>query len=374
MHGSPPKNIILTCLFLAAKAESNAVPLQHFSAKVAGKGASSSVVQEYFETVQKLEFLVSQSLDFQFMVHGAHRALHGLLLDIQQRSDGNNPQCTATKVAHHQRQRRVRGQLPLLYQGGKPGPGIETSFLELGGEEEAVAATLKGSIRENTRLVWIETPTNPTLRLIDIALVAKTVKAVNPEIAVVVDSTFLSPWYQNPLALGADMVSHSITKYINGHSDVVMGALVTNSSAWAEKLKFLQNSIGAVPLPLTPGSLCAASRRCRCACRPTARLLFKLHRSCRRTPPSKQSIYPGLPSHPSFALAQRQINSRALAKSKTQADISRDGFAYGGMLSLRLKSDPNDDGPANRILENLQIFTLAESLGGVESLIELPAR
>lgn len=252
--------------------------------------------------------------------------------------------------------------------------GIETSFLELGGEEEAVAATLRGSIRENTRLVWIETPTNPTLRLIDIALVAKTVKAVNSEIAVVVDSTFLSPWYQNPLALGADIVSHSITKYINGHSDVVMGALVTNSSAWAEKLKFLQNSIGAVPSAFDSWLALRGVKTLSLRMQAHGSAALQIAQKLSSHPAVETVIYPGLPSHPSFELAQRQINNRALAKSKTQADISRDGFAYGGMLSLRLKSDPNDDGPANRILENLQIFTLAESLGGVESLIELPSK
>jgi len=252
--------------------------------------------------------------------------------------------------------------------------GIETSFLELGGEEQTVVDNLKGSIRENTKLVWIETPTNPTLRLIDIALVAKTVKAVNQDIVVVVDSTFLSPWYQTPLALGADIVSHSITKYINGHSDVVMGAVVTNNTAWAEKLKFLQNSIGAIPSAFDSWLALRGIKTLSLRMQSHGTSALQIAQKLSSHPAVETVIYPGLPSHPSFALAQRQINPRALQKATKASDITVNGFPYGGMLSLRLKSDPSDDGPANKILEKLQIFTLAESLGGVESLIELPSK
>lgn len=252
--------------------------------------------------------------------------------------------------------------------------GIETSFLDLGGEEESVVTKLKENIRPNTKLVWIETPTNPTLRLIDIALVAKTVKSIKSDVAVVVDSTFLSPWYQTPLLLGADIVSHSVTKYINGHSDVVMGAIVTNDSAWAEKLKFLQNSIGAVPSAfdcwLALRGLKTLSLRMQAHGTSALQIATKLSNH----PAIETVIYPGLPSHPSFNLALKQINPRALEKAKKSSDVTMTGFPYGGMVTLRLKSDPKDDGPANRFLEHLQIFSLAESLGGVESLIEMPSK
>lgn len=252
--------------------------------------------------------------------------------------------------------------------------GIETSFLELGGKSEQVVSNLQNSIRPNTKLVWIETPTNPTLRLIDIALVVKTVKAVREEIAVVVDSTFLSPWYQTPLSLGADIVSHSITKYINGHSDVVMGAIVTNSKAWAEKLTFLQNSIGAIPSAFDSWLALRGMKTLSLRMQAHGTSALAIAKRLSSHPAVDEVIYPGLPSHPSFALAQRQITPRALEKAKSASDITVTGFPYGGMLSLRLKSNPKDDKPANAILERLQIFTLAESLGGVESLIELPSK
>lgn len=252
--------------------------------------------------------------------------------------------------------------------------GIETSFVELGGEDESVVSNLKSSIRENTKLVWIETPTNPTLRLIDIALVAKTVKSINPSIAVVVDSTFLSPWYQTPLSLGADIVSHSITKYINGHSDVVMGALVTNDTAWYEKLKFLQNSIGAVPSAFDSWLALRGLKTLAVRMQAHGTSALEIARRLSSHPAIETVIYPGLPSHPSFALALRQINPRALQKAAKTSDVTVAGFPYGGMVTIRLKSGAKDDGPANQFLEHLQIFSLAESLGGVESLIELPSK
>jgi cystathionine gamma-lyase len=252
--------------------------------------------------------------------------------------------------------------------------GIETTFVELGGQEDSVVANLKSSIRDNTKLVWIETPTNPTLRLIDIALVAKTVKSIRSDIAVVVDSTFLSPWYQTPLSLGADIVVHSITKYINGHSDVVMGALVTNDSAWFEKLKFLQNSIGAVPSAFDSWLALRGLKTLAVRMQAHGISALTIAKELSNHPAIEEVIYPGLPSYPSFALALRQINPRALEKATKISDIATTGFPYGGMVTIRLKSDAKDDRPANRFLESLKIFSLAESLGGVESLIELPSK
>lgn len=199
---------------------------------------------------------------------------------------------------------------------------------------------------------------------------ARIAKSINPNVTIVVDSTFLSPWFQTPLSLGADIVAHSITKYINGHSDVVMGALVTNSSAWHEKLKFLQNSIGAVPSAFDSWLALRGLKTLSLRMRAHGQSALTIANHLARHPAIETVIYPGLPSHPSFALAQRQVAERA----RPREDPSSSGFAYGGMVTFRLKSDPKDDAPANKILEQLRIFTLAESLGGVESLIELPSK
>ena len=121
--------------------------------------------------------------------------------------------------------------------------GVETTFTN------NLVAELPSLIKENTKLVWIETPTNPTLKVTDIELVAKTAKSINKDILLVVDNTFLSPYLSNPLNFGADIVVHSATKYINGHSDVVLGVLATNDKVIYEKLQFLQNAIGAIPSP-----------------------------------------------------------------------------------------------------------------------------
>lgn len=258
--------------------------------------------------------------------------------------------------------------------------GIETTFAELASaDSELVEQNLRKAMRPDTKLVWIESPTNPTLRLIDIPLVVKVAKSINPETTVVVDSTFLSPWYQNPLSLGADIVAHSITKYINGHSDVVMGALVTNSSAWVEKLKFLQNSIGGVPSAFDSWLALRGIKTLAVRMQEHGSSALIIAKELAKHPAVKEVIYPGLPSHPSFQLAQRQISPRAfqkaIARGKAKGDgVEADGFPYGGMVTIRLASDSHDDQPANKVLERLQIFTLAESLGGVESLVEQPSK
>jgi cystathionine gamma-lyase len=203
-------------------------------------------------------------------------------------------------------------------------------------------------IRENTKLIWIETPSNPTLSLVDIRKVATV--AHQHGILVVVDNTFMSPYVQNPLDHGADIVVHSVTKYINGHSDVVMGAAAFNSPELFDRLSFLQNAIGAVPSAFD--------------CWLAHRGLKTLHLRAREATGVAKALeassnvisvnYPGLPSHPQHAIALKQ---------------HRDGMG-GGMLSFRIRGD---HATAERFCQATKIFTLAESLGGVESLIEVPS-
>lgn len=223
--------------------------------------------------------------------------------------------------------------------------GISTDFVDMYDPNN-----IERYFKPNTKLVWIETPTNPTLRLVDVRAIAKRVH--NHGAMLVVDNTFLSPYFQNPLELGADVVIHSVTKYINGHSDVVMGIAVTNNEDFYNKLKFMQNSFGAVPSPFD----CYLARRGLM----TLEVRMKAHASNAMTIARflekhryiNEVIYPGLPSHPQHELAQRQQKG------------------FGGMLSFRMKGTLAN---VNAFLSQLQYITLAESLGGVESLIEVPA-
>lgn len=211
-------------------------------------------------------------------------------------------------------------------------------------------AAFEAALRPETKVVWLETPTNPMLKLVDIAAISEIAKRRG--IPVVVDNTFATPMLQQPLALGATAVVHSTTKYLNGHSDVVGGALVTSDEALAARVRFLQNAMGAVPAPFD--------------CYMVLRGLKTLHLRMQRHVESARSLaawleahpevervhYPGLASHPQHALANRQMKGP------------------GGMISFVVKGGL----PAARaLLETVEIFVCAESLGGVESLIELPA-
>lgn len=205
-------------------------------------------------------------------------------------------------------------------------------------------------IKPNTRAVWLETPTNPLLKLVDIEAVAKLAHARG--LKVIVDNTFMSPFLQQPLALGADVVLHSATKYLGGHSDVVLGAVVTSDQAIYEKVRYLQNAIGATPGPMD----------CYLALRGTKTLAVRMrqHEANARElaawleahPAVERVIYPGLASHPQHALAARQASG------------------FGGMISMVVRGGLER---ATRMLERCELFSLAESLGGVESLIEHPA-
>ncbi|GEQ70678.1 hypothetical protein JCM33374_g4357 [Metschnikowia sp. JCM 33374] len=230
--------------------------------------------------------------------------------------------------------------------------GVEVSFV---GD---LAKDVASALRPETSLVWLETPSNPTLSVTDIAEVAAILKAHNEKhdrsAFLVVDNTFLSPYVSNPLTHGADVVIHSITKYINGHSDVVGGILATNSDILHDKFRFLQNAIGSVPSPFDAWL--------------AHRGLKTLHLRVRQASTSAQKIaeylsqhesiisvnYPGLKTHPNHSVVLKQ---------------HRDGLG-GGMISFRIKGGAE---AASKFTSTTQLFTLAESLGGIESLIEVPA-
>ncbi len=214
----------------------------------------------------------------------------------------------------------------------------------------ASRAQIEAQLAPDTRMIWVETPSNPLLKLVDLAEVAAIARSRG--ILTVADNTFASPWVQQPLSFGFDIVLHSATKYLNGHSDLVNGVVVVGDADLAERLAFLQNAVGSIPSPFD----------CFLANRGLKTLALRMERHCanalevarrlERHPKVERVIYPWLPSHPQHALAQRQMR------------------AGGGMVTMVLKGG---EAEARRFLERCEIFVLAESLGGVESLIEHPA-
>ena len=206
-------------------------------------------------------------------------------------------------------------------------------------------------ITPETKLIWIETPSNPTLSLTDIRHVANI--AHRTGIMVVVDNTFLSPYIQNPLEHGADIVVHSVTKYINGHSDVLMGVAAFNSDVLYEKLKFLQNAIGAVPSPFDCWLAHRGIKTLHLRAREASKNALMVAQALEESPHVISVNYPGISSHRQRKIAIKQ---------------HREGMG-GGMLSFRLKGGKE---AAEKFCQATQIFTLAESLGGVESLVEVP--
>lgn len=223
--------------------------------------------------------------------------------------------------------------------------GLDFSFVDLND-----ANALKAALKPNTRMIWAETPTNPMLKLVDLKKVAAF--ADKHGLILVVDNTFCSPMVQRPIELGAHLVVHSATKYLNGHSDMVGGVAIAENKELAERMAFLQNSVGAVAGPfdaflaLRGVKTLALRMRAHCAS------ALELAQWLEKHPAVERVIYPGLKSHPQHALAKRQM----------------DGF--GGIVTIVVKGGLKK---ARRVLERCELFALAESLGGVESLIEHPA-
>lgn len=224
--------------------------------------------------------------------------------------------------------------------------GIKFHFVDM-----TNAASLAPLVNEKTKMFWIETPSNPLMGITDITAcveLAKKVKAI-----VAVDNTFASPYLQNPLDLGADIVMHSVTKYLGGHSDVIMGALVTNDDKLYTELAFITNSCGAVPGPQDSFLVLRGIKT----------LHLRMERHCfngrkiaeylKAHPKVGKVYWPGFPDHPNHAIAKKQMRD------------------FGGMLSFVLKDDSEDK--ARKLMETVELFSLAESLGGVESLINHPA-
>lgn len=224
--------------------------------------------------------------------------------------------------------------------------GIKFTFVNM-----ADVAAVEAAVTPRTKLLWVETPTNPTLNVVDIAAMCRIGKAAGA--ITVVDNTFASPYLQNPMDLGADMVMHSITKYISGHSDVVMGCLVLNDPDLHARLAFIQNASGATPGPMDCFLVLRGIK--------TLHLRMRQHSENGRAiaaflaahPKVERVYYPGLPSHPGHEVAKRQMRD------------------FGGMISFTLKGDDLDE--AKRVLSSFELFSLAESLGGVESLCGHPA-
>lgn len=223
--------------------------------------------------------------------------------------------------------------------------GINFSFVDT-----SIPAEIKSAITEKTKLIWVESPTNPLLKLSDIAEIATIAKQNG--IVVVVDNTFMSPFFQNPLELGADIVLHSTSKYINGHSDSIGGAVMVNDKGLFEKIQFIQNSAGAILSPFDSYIVLRGIKTLSMRMKRHAENAQLIAEFLERHPRVKRVVYPGLASHPQFSLAKRQMSG------------------FGGMISAELNGDLSG---AEKFLKNLHYFSLAESLGGVESLIELPA-
>jgi cystathionine gamma-lyase len=223
--------------------------------------------------------------------------------------------------------------------------GLSFSYVDM-----SDPANVERALTPKTKLIWIESPTNPMLKIVDLAAVAAIARAHGAR--TVVDNTFATPYFQRPLAHGIDVVAHSTTKYLNGHSDVIGGAVATNDPELYDRIKFLQNAVGNVPSPLDSFLVLRGLKTLHVRMDRHAENALAVARFLEGHPQVERVTYPGLPSHPQHALARRQMTG------------------FGGMLTFVIRGGL----PAARaFLENLRIFACAESLGGVESLIEHPA-
>lgn len=227
---------------------------------------------------------------------------------------------------------------------------LQHNGLSFSYEDMTVTQNFTNAIKPNTRMVWLETPTNPTLKLVDIKAISEIAHQHN--ILVVVDNTFMSPYFQRPIELGADIVVHSATKYLGGHSDMIAGVAVTNQQPIAEKLAFLSKSIGGILSPFDSYLALRSLKTLPIRMKAHAENAQKIAEYLEGHSKIDRVIYPGLKSHPQHLLAKSQM----------------DGF--GGMITFFIKGGLS---AARSLLESVQVFALAESLGGVESLIEHPA-
>lgn len=224
--------------------------------------------------------------------------------------------------------------------------GLESKFIDL-----QDAGKIEAALTPKTKMIWIESPTNPMMNIIDIEAVAKIAKA--HDILTVVDNTFASPYIQNPLDLGADIVMHSATKYLGGHSDVVMGAIALNDDKLAEELYFIQNASGAIAGPQDSFLVLRGIKTLHVRMERHGENGKAIAEYLNQHPKVDTVYWPGLEGHPNHDIAKKQMRN------------------YGGMLSFTTKKDSLEE--ATRILERIKVFTLAESLGGVESLANHPA-
>src|SRR5882724_4795415 len=237
------------------------------------------------------------------------------------------------------------GTFRLFERVRKRSAGLQFSFVDLSDPE-----ALRRALRPNTRMVWVETPSNPLLKLVDLAAIGA--MARERGLLAVADNTFASPYPQRPLEFGFDIVVHSATKYLNGHSDIIGGVIVVKDADLGERLGFLQNSVGAIASPFDSFLALRGLKTLHLRMERHSANALQLAEWLQRHPAVDRVIYPGLASHPQHELARRQMQ------------------AFGGMIAVVLKGDLSF---ARRALERCRVFALAESLGGVESLIEHPA-
>lgn len=230
--------------------------------------------------------------------------------------------------------------------------GLKVTYVDM-----TDARRIEQAITPRTKMIWVETPTNPTLKLVDLAAVAKIAKANGRDIITACDNTFATPILQRPLEFGFDIVHHSATKYLGGHSDALGGILVTNRADLAEKLRFMQNAIGSVLSPFDSYLVLRGMKTLALRMARHSESGLRIAQWLAQHPKVERVIYPGLPSHPQHHFASRQMQLC-------------DKPAFGGMITIFLKGGLAE---SRRFLENVHLFALAESLGGVESLIEHPA-
>lgn len=205
------------------------------------------------------------------------------------------------------------------------------------------------AVQSNTKMVWLETPTNPLLKLADIQSIAEALKAIRQDIILIVDNSFLTCYFQRPLELGADIVVYSLTKYMNGHSDIIMGAVITRRDDLEQKLRYLQNAMGIIPSPFDCAQVNRSLKTLELRMQQHMKNGLAIAKFLESHPQVEKVIHPYLPSHPQHELALKQTSG------------------YSGMISFYIKGD------SSKFLKALRLFVLAESLGGYESLAELPS-